>query len=461
MKKVPLGISTFSEIIECGYIYVDKTQATYKMVNTGKTYFLSRPRRFGKSLLVSTLKSLFNADEELFENLYIKDKWNWNEKYPVFHLDLGTRKYQTPKQLENSLTSFINRVAKDFSIELFEDSLPSKFNELISTIHLKTGKKLVVLIDEYDKPIIDCISNTEIANKNQKVLNDFYQILKASDEYLRFIFITGVTKFSKTSIFSGLNNLDDITLDSAFSTICGYTQEELESCFKEHIANFCNEKGIGKEEFLSLIKQWYDGYSWDGNNQLYNPYSIISLFKKGVFRNYWFETGTPSFLMDFIKNNPEDLDVLFIKKRVIEGDFPDFDLEYLDLTTLLLQTGYLTIKKEKIQIGELPNYELAIPNQEVEISLFSSIIRYFSKKKSLALGSIAEKILESIVNLDSKSLQNAFDILVATIPGILYGKIKHDIREANFHIWFLSWFRLMGFLCWRNSKFTRNGRFHS
>ena len=377
MKKLPAGISTFSEIIEDNYVYVDKTEHIHKMINTGKTYFLSRPRRFGKSLLVSTLKELFKGNKKLFKDLYVYDKWDWDDKYPVFHLDFGTRAYNTPEQLENSLISFIDRIARDFSLELFEESLPSKFNELISEIHKKTGKKLVVLIDEYDMPIIDCIKNFEIANKNRDILNNFYKVLKASDEHLRFIFLTGVTKFSKTSIFSGLNNINDITLDSKFANICGYTQKDLEKCFSKHLDDFSTSNNISCDELLDLIKNWYNGYSWDGKNRLYNPYSILSLFARGEFGNFWFETGTPSFLMDFIENNREELGVLFKSDTEISGDFPSFHLKNIDFTSLLLQTGYLTIKNANIVVGELPTYELAIPNKEVNLSLFTSIIAKF------------------------------------------------------------------------------------
>ena len=444
MKKLPLGISTFSKLIESDYIYVDKTQHIYNMVNTGEIYFLSRPRRFGKSLLVSTLKELFQGNKKLFKDLYIYDKWDWTEEYPVFHLDFGTRAYDTPEQLKNSLISFINRVARDFSIELFEESLPSKFNELISEIHKKTGKKVLVLIDEYDKPIIDCMKDIRIVNKNRDILNDFYQVLKASDEHLRFIFLTGVSKFSKTSIFSGLNNLTDITIIPSFSDICGYTQEELEKHFGDYIDKFSKDNNVSSRNLLFLIEEWYDGYSWDGETHLYNPYSILSLFNSGEFSNYWFETGTPSFLMDFVKNN-RGTGVLFKPNTTISGNFPSFNLENLDFTTLLLQTGYLTIKEKEVNIGQLTKYKLAIPNREVSQSLFTSIISEFSKQNSAEISNLAEKILKSITNLDNDTLQKTFDILVATVPSILYGKVKKSIREANYHIWFLSWFKLMGF----------------
>jgi len=445
MKKLGLGISAFSKLIENDYIYVDKTQSIYEMINTGEIYFLSRPRRFGKSLIVSTLKELFKGNKKLFEGLYIYDKWDWNEEYPIIHLDFAGRTSKNPEMLELSIDKFLNDTAEEKGIELEDINLINeKFEELIKKLHRKTGKRVVVLIDEYDNPIISSLKNIEIANKNRDVLSNFYQVLKSCDEYLKFIFLTGVTKFSKTSIFSGLNNLTDITLDSNFSTICGYSQEELEECFKEYINKFSKTNNVSREKLLSLIKTWYKGYSWDGENYLYNPYSILSLFAKGEFGNFWFETGNPTFLMEFVKNN-KDINVLFDPNPIISGNFPSFNLENLDFTTILLQTGYLTIKSKQINVGELSTYELTIPNREVNDSLFTSIITEISHKNPVEIDNLAKKILNAIINLDNDSLQLAFDTLIASIPAIQYGKIKEDIREPNYHILFLSWFRLMGF----------------
>ncbi|MCL2114722.1 MAG: ATP-binding protein [Methanobrevibacter sp.] len=445
MKKLALGISTFSEIIEDNYIYVDKTKTIYEMINQGKTYFLSRPRRFGKSLLVSTLKELFNGNKELFKSLYIYDKWDWSEKHPVIHLDFGKIAHERPETLKLSLEDVIIGIAEEYDIILKKRFLNPKFSELIEKLYEKTGKKVVVLVDEYDMAIIDCMKNMEIAKQNRDVLSDFYKVLKASDEYLRFIFLTGVSKFSKTSIFSGLNNLYDISMDSNFSTICGYTQEELENCYSAYIEKFSKDQSISCEKLLFLIKDWYNGYSWDGENRLYNPHSIISLFKKGIFENYWYETGTPSLLMDFIENNPLDADILFKESIAIEGGFPSFDLENIDFSALLLQTGYLTVKSQNIIVGELPSYDLAIPNREVHVSLFTSIIKKISRGKPNQINTLEKKISQAIATLDNKLLQEALDTLIATIPSVIYGKIKKEIREANYHILFLAMLNLIGF----------------
>ena len=276
-------------------------------------------------------------------------------------------------------------------------------------------------------------------------MSKFYRVLKANDKYLRFIFLTGVTKFSKTSIFSGLNNLEDITLDSDFTDICGYTQEELEKHFGEYINKLINEKCISCEQLLSAIKEWYNGYSWDGENRLYNPYSILNLFTGGIFDNYWFETGTPTLLMNFVKTHTVDVEVLLNQEIIISGGFPNFTIESMDFITLLLQTGYLTIKNLDIPPTDFPTYELTIPNREVSQSLFKCIVNELSSQSSVEIEVLAKDILNAINNVDNELLQKSFDILTSTIPSLQYSKVKEDIREANYHIWFLSWFSLMGF----------------
>ena len=446
MRKLPIGIQTFSEIQEKNYIYVDKTKYIHKLATEGKTYFLSRPSKFGKSILITAIKELFEGNEKLFEGLYIHGNWDWNEKYPVILLDFGSRTSKSPEKLELSLNKFLNDTATENNLELEDIGLlADKFEELIKRLHNKTGKKVVVLVDGYDMPITDSL-NLEIAKKNHDILKEFYQVLKANDKYLKFVFLTGESKFSKASVFSGLNNIDDITVDSNFSTICGYTQEELENYFRDYISEFAKDNDISSEDLLYHIEEWYNGYSWDGENHLYNPYSIISLFKKGVFRNYWFETHNPSFFMNYIRiSTVEEVDVLFKSDNRISGDFPSFNLENNDFSTVLLQLGYLTIKSANIIVGEFPSYELAIPNKEVNVSIFTSIIREFSNQDSNSITALAKKILKAITTQDNELLQNAFDTLVAAIPAVQYAKIKKDIREANYYVLFLSWLKLMGF----------------
>jgi hypothetical protein len=393
MKKLPLGISTFSEIIEDGYVYIDKTRSIYEMTETGKIYFLSSPRRFGKSLLVSTLEELFKGNKKLFKDLYIYDKWNWNENFPVIHLDFGNIDYENPERLELSLEDFVMDIADEYNITLKSRFLNPKFSELIKKLHEKIGKKVVVLIDEYDKPIIDKISDIQMAEANREVLSNFYQVLKGSDKYLRFIFLTGVSKFSKTTIFSKLNNLKDITLNPKYTTICGYSHKDIEKYFSEYISTFSQENNIDNKTTLKFIKKWYDGYSWDGENFLYNPFSIISFLDSGEFNNYWFDTGTPKFLIDIIKEDKDnsDMDLFLNPVTTFAGSFPDFNLEQLDLTTILLQTGYLTIKEKKAELDELPVYKLAIPNKEVDESFYGYLLGAYTNETAGTVQPLAKK----------------------------------------------------------------------
>ncbi|MDR2623746.1 MAG: ATP-binding protein [Methanobrevibacter sp.] len=445
MKDLPTGIGTFSNLIENNYLYVDKTEYIHRMAKPSKKFFLSRPRRFGKSLLVSTLEELYKGNKKLFEGLYIYDKWNWSKKFPVIHIDFGKLSYKTSDELKRSLNLFLNRTAKLNNIELDEtDLITDKFAELIEEISLKNNSKVVVLIDEYDKAILDNINDLTLVEDIRYELNKFYGALK-TDKFLEFVFITGISKFTKTSIFSGLNNVTDLTLHPDFVNICGYTQKDLETHFKEYLTDFSEDNDISCDDLLVLIKDWYDGYSWDGYNTVYNPYSILSLFGTGRFSNYWFETGTPTFLMNFIKNDDVDVNTLLDSNPVFSGDFPNFDLENLDFMTVLLQTGYLTIKNQDYVVGELPNYTLGIPNREVHDSLYTRILSYYTKASTNVIPSLVKKISEGIVNADENVLQESFELLIANIPYSLYKNVKEDVREANFHMMILSWLRLLGF----------------
>ncbi|MFP3159634.1 MAG: AAA family ATPase, partial [Hydrogenobaculum sp.] len=278
MKYLPIGIQTFRDIIEGGFYYVDKTHFIPKL--TSKYYFLSRPRRFGKSLFLDTLKEAFSGNKELFKGLYLYDNWNWDKRYPVIKFDLSQAYSDTEENLLESLKSFLDDTARSYNIKLTKRLIPLKFQELIQKLYEKYNEKVVVLIDEYDKPILDVIEDIEKARRNRDILKKFFEMLKPSDPYLKLVFLTGVSRFSKVSIFSGLNQLNDITIDPNFATVCGYTQSELESVFEDRLKDFDKEK----------IKQWYNGYSWLGES-VYNPFDILLLFDKKMFKPYWFETG--------------------------------------------------------------------------------------------------------------------------------------------------------------------------
>ncbi|NUU97718.1 AAA family ATPase, partial [Marinitoga sp. 1138] len=298
MKKLPVGIQDYKEIIEENYIYVDKTKYLYDLINSGKFYFMSRPRRFGKSLTVSTFYYLFKGEKELFKDTYIYDKWDFKE-YPIIRLNLLKAKSENTEKLKESLTKIIIQEGKRNGIKIEETDYAFAFDELI--MKLSEKGKVVILVDEYEKPILDNINKKEKAESNREILRDFYTTIKANDEHIRFVFITGITKFTKTGVFSALNNLNDISLDTAYSQMFGYTQEELEYYFKEHIEETAKKFGITKKELLEEMKRYYNGFSFDGEHTVYNPFSILQFFQKKELRNYWFESGSPSFLYEYIK----------------------------------------------------------------------------------------------------------------------------------------------------------------
>jgi hypothetical protein len=300
MKNLPIGIQTFSKIIKGNYLYVDKTQQIAELIESGEYLFLSRPRRFGKSLLISTLSEIFSGNKELFQGLYIYDKIEW-QSYPVILIDFNKISYTNDKIFEASLLSFLDKIAAKYDIELSNTFIKDKFGELIEKISEKTQQKVVVLIDEYDKPIVEHIDDIEKATKNREIMRDFFGILKSSDPFLRFVFLTGVSKFSRVSIFSELNNVRDITFSRQFATLCGYTQKELENNFDSYIQDLGSVLEIKKPVLLTKIKTWYNGYSWNAIDKMYNPFSILNLFMDQRFSNYWFATGTPTFLMKLIK----------------------------------------------------------------------------------------------------------------------------------------------------------------
>jgi hypothetical protein len=436
MKKLPIGISTFSEIIEDGYIYVDKTKHVYNMVDTGKTYFLSRPRRFGKSLLVSTLEELFQGNKELFEGLYIYDKWDWDEKYPVIHLDFGNIDYENPEMLKLSLEDFVMEIADEYDIVLKKRFLNSKFNELIQKIYEKTGKKVVVLIDEYDKSITDNINKRDVLDGNREILKSFYNVLKGTDEYLRFVFLTGVSKFANMSIFSSLNSLNDITLNDTYSCICGYTHEDLKNNFKDYLTILKEKLSLSYEETIEKINYWYDGYSWDGKNRVYNPFSTLRLFDSGDFSNYWFETGTPEFLIDVLK---ESNDYKYVLKPIIvkQSRFKTFTQDNLDHISLFFQTGYLTIS-EKMIINDLIHYKLEFPNFEVETSLLDHLIDLNISEKKVQIR--RSKIISYIEKVDNNGFQKEMKAFLSKIPSRI-----HIEQEYYYQSIFLAWLDALEF----------------
>ena len=374
MKNLPLSIQTFRDFIDEDYIYVDKTKQIHDLFATGgKYYFLSRPRRFGKSLLISTLAEIFSGNKELFKGLWIYDKIEWIQ-HPVVHLDLSKLTFKTPEMLENALDIRIEKIATDYNVHLDHGLfLKEKFGQLLEKLSQK--QKVVILVDEYDKPITEHMEadNIEIAKNIRKVLKNFLGVIKGSDAFLRFVFITGVSKFSRASIFSDLNNLVDITLMDNFADILGYTEAELAHYFAPYIEQMAEKQGISKGYLAETIRNWYNGYSWDGEHFVYNPFSILNLLNANRFRNFWFISGTPTFLIQLIKLNKSEI-TEFENLTVENYTFDSYDIENIDIVALLFQTGYLTIKKITIE-DEEETYHLSYPNKEVRDSFLTYLYR--------------------------------------------------------------------------------------
>ncbi len=403
MKKLPIGISTFEEIITENYVYVDKTKEAFELIDNGKYYFLSRPRRFGKSLFLDTLRNVFEGKKELFEGLYIYDKWDWSRKYPVIRISFNTGDFDSLDGLKQRIREILDINQRDLGVECREGlSIEGCFEELIYQVHKKYNQRVVILIDEYDKPILDNIENTDLAKKLRDQLKKFYSAIKGSDEYIKFTFMTGVSKFSKVSLFSGLNNLDDITINPNYATICGYTHRDLETVFAEHLRGQDYEK----------IRRWYNGYKWLGE-PVYNPFEILQFISNNfLYRNYWFSTGTPTFLLKLIEQNNYFLPDF---ENIIKDDslIDKFDVGQIDLEILMWQTGYLTIDSYET-ILEKMEYKLKIPNLEVQQSLFGVIADYITKTNNYSKN--YSNVVRSLLSKNFDDFEKHLLSIYASIP---------------------------------------------
>jgi hypothetical protein len=367
LQKLPIGIQTFRKIVEGDYLYIDKTKIALELIENNEYIFLSRPRRFGKSLFLDTLHNIFEGNKELFKGLHIYDKYDF-KKYPVIKIDWAGD-FTTEKGTEKTLRYILEENQIKLGIDCLEyDSPSSCFARLIKKSYEKHGEKVVILIDEYDKPILDAIGNKELAEKNRKLLRSIYLMMKSNDQYIKFVFLTGITKFSKASIFSGLNNLDDISLDEKYGDICGYTQKDIETKFVPHL------EGVD----LQKLKEWYNGYNFLGS-KVYNPFDILLFISKNhKFDNYWFDTATPNFLIEVLKEKEyfiPKLENLVVGKEIVNS----FDINKIKLETLLLQAGYLTIDKRMESPFGGVKYSLRVPNKEVQMSLNNLFLDYLTE----------------------------------------------------------------------------------
>ncbi len=405
LKALPIGIQAFSTIRESNFVYVDKTDMVHQLANTQGRFFLSRPRRFGKSMLISTFQALFEGKKELFDGLSIYDHWDWDKTYPVIRIDFAAGSIENRTALEHRIKMIFRENQNRLGIECsFDSDTASCFEELIRKSKEKTGQKVVILIDEYDKPILDQIENIPLAASIREGLKNIYSVMKGMDEYIQFIFMTGVTKFSKVSLFSGINQIVDITLDQRYATICGYTQQDLETTFAQHLA------GVDWQ----MLKDWYNGYNFLGS-AVYNPFDILLFIDKGQsYRSYWFETGSPSFLLKLFKQQryflPE-LEAIEVGEDILDS----FDVENINPITLLFQTGYLTIEKAEFRRGRFA-FKLVVPNTEVRMALNDHFINAYSMRPAHEKLKIQDVIYDSLIEGNLLLLEKQIKALFAGIP---------------------------------------------
>ncbi len=403
-QNLPIGIQSFRTLREDNCYYVDKTPLIERLVREGRHYFLSRPRRFGKSLLLDTLRELFACNEVLFEGLHIHNCWDWQSPHPVVRLSFDG-KYNEPGELARDILGQLEILEEDADIEPASDqmSVPLRLRRLISRLHRTTGRQVVVLVDEYDKPILDVLSNPPLATANRDHLRGFYGILKGCADHLRFVMVTGVSMFSKVSLFSGLNNLKDISVDARFATVCGYTDDDLDTVFAPAL------EGLDRDE----IQDWYNGYHWLGADKVYNPYDVLLLLDRRRFDPHWFETGSPSFLFEMMME--KGVGPFDVEKLAAEGSLVStFDVGNIGVDALMFQTGYLTITGEERR-GDQTFYRLDYPNKEVRLSVNSGLLQHITGRGAEA-SEKSRNLCQLLANNDFEGFKAHLRALFAGIP---------------------------------------------
>ena len=372
--KYPIGIQNFEDLRRNGYKYVDKTNFVYKLADEGKYYFLSRPRRFGKSLFLSTLEAYFQGKEELFEGLAIYDLETEWKKYPIFHIDLNTANFREKDSLYSVLNDYLTGWEDKYGTRESEVTLPLRFKGVIARAAEKEGRGVVILIDEYDKPILQTLRDPELQAEHRAQLKAFYSVLKTQDRYIKFAFLTGVTKFGKISVFSDLN-LIDISMDYRYVNICGTTEEELKSYFKDGISELASANGNSESETIDKLRMCYGGYHFEKNSEgIYNPFSVLNTLAKHRYKNYWFETGTPTFLIELLKEHGYRLPDLS-KEQVSANVMSCMDSSFPNPIPVIYQSGYLTIKGYDERFKK---YQLGFPNKEVEEGFLNLLLPLYN-----------------------------------------------------------------------------------
>jgi len=436
MKRLPLGIQTFSHLINENYIYADKTGFISQLADSHKYTFMARPRRFGKSLLISTLEEFFSGNKELFKGLAVYDYPNW-QKHPVIRLDFSDMDTENLQNFRESLFRRLKNVAGNYSLDFEIDSEAEYFSALIEGLSKQAGLGTVILIDEYDKPITDHLESPNIAGEIRDFLRGIFIRMKANDAHIRFVFITGVSKFGKISLFSGMNQITDISLFEEYAVLFGYKQSELEDYFKDYIEELAEKRKVTKEELLADIKFWYNGYSWDGKNRVYNPYSILSLFAARKFGNFWYQSGSPTFLYKAYKFGqylPQDLESFKVDGAVLDN----MEITELNTAGLFFQTGYLSIKEIESE-GVMDFYKLGFPNFEVKQSFYRSLFMNLANLHDMSVMSAAVDLRKSLELNDIARFEKILMSLFAKIPSNL-----HIAQERFYHSLFIMIMYLSG-----------------
>ena len=437
-KKIyPIGVQDFEKLRKDGYMYVDKTALMYKMITTGSYYFLSRPRRFGKSLLISTLKAYFQGKKDLFVGLAIEQmEKDWMER-PVLHLDLNIEKYGSTESLEKILDDHLKRWEKDYDVDVISDSLPLRFANVIRRACEKTGERVAILVDEYDKPLLQSIGNKDVQTELRNMLKPFYGVLKTMDGCIKFALLTGVTKFGKVSVFSDLNHLMDISMDQRYTEICGISERELHTCFREEIMDLAARQSMSFEDVTEKLRIAYDGYHFAPNTEgLYNPFSVLNTFARMTFGNYWFETGTPTYLVELLKKNGyelEHVDGVEVGIETLSG----VDATDTDAIPVIFQSGYLTIKGYDPRFNV---YTLGYPNKEVEEGFVKFLLPFYTP---IVESKSAFQIKNFVKEVESGDIDGFFARLQTLFSDTTYELVRQ--QELHYSNVLYIVFKLMGF----------------
>ena len=430
-RRLPIGLQTFRDVREGDCYYVDKTGFIARLVAEGKHYFLSRPRRFGKSLFLDTLKELFKGNEPLFAGLEIHDQWDWVARHAVLRIDFGAGHFGEPGYVHASVMAQLAEAAQDAGVAARYETAPERLRDLLRVVHSATGRRVVVLVDEYDKPILDALDAPDVARANRDYLRGLYGTLKSADAHVRFTFLTGVSKFSKASVFSGLNNLTDLTLDPAFSAVCGYTEADLDTVFAAELA------GLDRER----IREWYNGYNWTGEEKVYNPFDILLLLRYRTFAAHWFETGTPAFLVETLfrrRVRSLDLDGMVSNSELLSS----FDVGAIATEALLFQTGYLTIRDVR-ERGGVRRYRLGYPNREVRQSFNESLLRHLVQDAARQNAN-RDRLYDLLEANDFAGMEALFQAFFASIPYAWYTNNAIADYEGYYASVFYSYFAATG-----------------